>query len=443
MLARAPALSIKPLLEPLLRAIGHAPDAPLLVAVSGGGDSLALLLLAHEAYPGRVHAVTVDHGLREGSAAEAEKVARWSSVHGIAHRTLRWGDAKPPSAIQRRAREARYALLSLAARRIGSALRPAPVLAAHTLEDQAETFAMRLAHASGLSGLSAMHAVSEIAGAPPVRLLRPLLQVSRAALRAYLRARGQPWIEDPSNEDLRFERIRIRKAIGASLPSSEELARAAGLFARLEGAAEKSLQAFLREAVRIEPEGFARADAGAIAAAHPVTLSRALARLVRAVGGGAYPPPRAAVEALVTKLQGSGFSGATLGGCRLVARAGEWMFVREQRGTGRNPIGGGETVFWDRRFLVRCPPRWPALTVAPVGSSATGLREHVPAGVPAVAVAALPGLFEGERLVAAALPGPFDGEAPASRFAGLARVERRLCREWEAWAPAQISPTVS
>jgi tRNA(Ile)-lysidine synthase len=443
MLARAPALSIKPLLEPLLQAIGHAPGAPMVVAVSGGGDSLALLLLAHEAYPGRIHAVTVDHALREGSAAEAERIARWSSAHGIPHRTLRWKGAKPIGAIQKRAREARYGLLAQAACEVGSPLRPAPVLAAHTLEDQAETFAMRLAHASGLAGLSAMHAVSEIAGAPPVPLLRPLLKVPRADLRAYLRARGQPWIEDPSNEDLRFERIRIRRAIGASLPPAADLARAAALFARLEDAAENPLQSFLREAVRIEPEGFARADAGAIAAAHPITLSRVLARLIRAVGGGAYPPPRAAVDALVAKLQGSGFSGATLGGCRLMAHAGEWVFVREQRGIGRNPIRGGEPVFWDRRFFVHSPPGWPALTVGPLGRAGAGLRDRLPAGVLAAALAALPGLYEGERLLAAALPGALEGNAPVSRFAGLARVERRLCREWAAWAPAQISPTVS
>lgn len=433
MRARASAFSITPLLAPLLSAARQAADAPFLVAVSGGGDSLALLLLAHEAFPGRVHAATVDHGLRAGSSAEADEVARWSFGLGIPHRTLRWAGKKPASAIQARAREARYALLARAACEIGSMARPAPVVAAHTREDQAETFVMRLSRGSGLAGLAAMRPVSEIAGAPPVPLLRPLLGVSRGELREFLRVRGQHWIEDPSNEEPRFERVRIRRAIGAGLPAAASLARAAELFGRLEDAMEPQIHRFLARGA-VAPAGFASFDLAMLGGEHPATLSRALARLIRAIGGAAYPPDRRSLESLVDKLRRPRFRGATLGGCRLIVHGDTLLIVREARGQPRVVVERGACVLWDRRFFVRSLPDRGPLTVAPLGAAAAGFRGSLNA-MPAEAAAVLPGLFADDRLIAPALPGPWT-EAPASRFIGLARVELKLSEAWSDWVPA-------
>lgn len=186
---------------------GLAGESGLLVAVSGGPDSVALLaLLADWARgPGRppLHAATVDHGLRPEAAAEAERVAELCARLGVPHATLRWAGPKPATGIQDAARRARYDLLAEEALRQGCAA----VVTAHTLDDQAETLLMRLAHGSGPSGLTGMQPHSRRG---EVLIVRPLLSIEKARLVATAEARGLPFIRDPSNADPRFERVRWR-----------------------------------------------------------------------------------------------------------------------------------------------------------------------------------------------------------------------------------------
>jgi tRNA(Ile)-lysidine synthase len=186
----------------------------LAVAVSGGPDSLALVLLAarwakHNGHT--VSALTVDHGLRPESAAEARQVADWLAGRELAHAVLRWRGAKPATAVQATARAARYRLLVGWCRRN----RVADLLVGHQLEDQAETLLMRLARGTGLDGLAAMTPASRLDG---VRLVRPLLAVPKARLRATLEAVDQPWIEDPSNLDPEFLRTRAGQALALLAP---------------------------------------------------------------------------------------------------------------------------------------------------------------------------------------------------------------------------------
>lgn len=185
-----------------------APRATIGVAVSGGPDSIALLLLAVAARPGRVEAATVDHALRSGSRAEAESVAGLCLRLGVPHSilTAEW-DRNPASAIQERARAERYRLLAGWAhqRRLGA------ILTAHHLDDQAETFLMRLARGAGVTGLSAMRPVTRLHGDLP--LVRPLLGWRRSELEAIAVAAGPALVHDPSNEDEQFERVRMRKAL--------------------------------------------------------------------------------------------------------------------------------------------------------------------------------------------------------------------------------------
>jgi tRNA(Ile)-lysidine synthase len=184
---------------------------PAAVAVSGGADSFALLHWAVEAgHP--VVALTVDHGLREGSAAEAQAVRTWCSERKIQHETLVWRGEKPGTGIQAAAREARYRLLCEACYRMGIA----NLLTAHTADDQAETVFMRLRRGAG-RGLAGMPSERKIAAGPGelITLHRPLLGFRRAELRAYAEGAGLPFTDDPSNDDERFERVRVRALLAA------------------------------------------------------------------------------------------------------------------------------------------------------------------------------------------------------------------------------------
>ncbi|MGV8951126.1 MAG: tRNA lysidine(34) synthetase TilS, partial [Cypionkella sp.] len=181
----------------------------LAVAVSGGSDSLALLHLAHQA-AGQLgwdlQAVTVDHGLRDEAAQEAAQVGAICAGLGVPHQVLRWDHGEISGNLQDQARRARYALMTDWARAQGIAR----VWIGHTADDQAETFLMGLSRAAGLDGLSGMRPDWVEAG---VRFERPLLGVSRANLRAYLTRRGVVWLEDPSNQNDRFARVRARRAL--------------------------------------------------------------------------------------------------------------------------------------------------------------------------------------------------------------------------------------
>jgi tRNA(Ile)-lysidine synthase len=188
----------------------------LLLAVSGGPDSTALLMLAARwvkrlKRPPRLIAVTVDHGLRAESAREATTVKRLSARFGVPHRTLRWSGAKPRTGLQQAARIARYRLLAEAAVRVGFA----HIVTAHTLDDQAETVLLRLARGSGLTGLAAMARGTPLFGERSILLVRPLLGIPKARLLATLAAAKIAFADDASNRDPRFTRARLRTILPA------------------------------------------------------------------------------------------------------------------------------------------------------------------------------------------------------------------------------------
>jgi tRNA(Ile)-lysidine synthase len=192
---------------------GLEAPAGLVIAVSGGPDSTALLVLAARwakrlRRPPKLLAVTVDHGLRPQAAAEAAAVKRLARRLGVPHRTLRWRGNKPKTGLQEAARLARYRLLAQAASRAGYA----HILTAHTLDDQAETMLFRLARGSGLTGLAGMAGASLLttSAGSEVFLVRPLLPIAKARLIASLRAAKVAYCEDPSNSDPQFTRARLR-----------------------------------------------------------------------------------------------------------------------------------------------------------------------------------------------------------------------------------------
>ncbi|HEX8387950.1 MAG TPA: tRNA lysidine(34) synthetase TilS [Sphingomonas sp.] len=193
-------------LADLSRALGRAPVSTVAFAVSGGPDSMAMLALAAQALPGRVSVATVDHRLRAESADEAKLVAAQCARMGLPHATLSADAAVTGGSVQAQARELRYALLARWAAETGAEA----VATAHHADDQAETFLMRAGRGSGLAGLAGVRVRAVIAGATVVR---PLLDWRRAELRSVARRWGMPFVDDPSNQDLRFDRARVRRLL--------------------------------------------------------------------------------------------------------------------------------------------------------------------------------------------------------------------------------------
>jgi tRNA(Ile)-lysidine synthase len=218
----------------------HWKAAPALVlAVSGGPDSLALMWLAARwrralSRGPRLITVTVDHGLRAEAAREARDVKRIARTLDLPHRTLRWTGTKPKTGLPAAARAARYRLLAKAARASGAT----HILTAHTRDDQAETLLMRMLRGSGIAGLSAMARESEREG---VFLARPLLEISKAQLVATLTKARIAYADDPTNRDKNFTRPRLRElmpALAAEGGDAKSLARLASRLARANAAVE-------------------------------------------------------------------------------------------------------------------------------------------------------------------------------------------------------------
>jgi tRNA(Ile)-lysidine synthase len=319
----------------------------LAVGVSGGADSLALTLLADRwacARGGRIIALTVDHGLRAGSAAEAAQVGSWLAARGIAHCVLPWEGPKPSAGIQAAAREARQVLLTGYCRAHGIL----HLLLAHQADDQAETVTMRVVSESGPDGMAGMAAIVE---QDDLRLIRPLLDIRHEQLVALLQQARQDWIEDPSNRNPRFSRTTLRSA---PADSGEALA-AATAWGRERRERERQSAAFLARAATVHPEGWIALDRAMLRAAPTDMARRAVLRSVMAVGGLAYPPRGDSLARLVGELRTSTDKGQgrTLGGCVIRPDRGRLLVMREAAAIGAEiPINGLGQCFWDDRFAV-------------------------------------------------------------------------------------------
>jgi tRNA(Ile)-lysidine synthase len=239
-----------------------------------------------------LHVATVDHGLRAGSRAEAARDC------GLAHSILPWEGDKPSTRIQERARAARYALLGAKAREIGASV----LLTAHTLDDQAETVLMRIAHGSGLAGLAGMRALSKREGLVHAR---PLLGIAKARLLATCQANGWPFIEDPSNADPRYARTRWRKLAPLLEPEGLTAQRLAKLAERA-ASAEEALETKAGEA-------FEKALIGKSADCLTLDLARLVHREPRDIALRVLL--RALAQLQGQGLQGEGLQGQGLQGC--------------------------------------------------------------------------------------------------------------------------------
>ncbi|WP_316015750.1 tRNA lysidine(34) synthetase TilS, partial [Roseobacter sp. HKCCA0434] len=307
--------------------MARCPPGPVGVAVSGGSDSVALLLLAADwaRAAGRpLHVATVDHGLRAEAAEEARFVATLCSRLDLTHETLHWR-APATGNLMQAAREGRAALLSdWIAGRGGRAL-----LLGHTRDDVAETLLIRLQRGSGLDGLAAMQAVLPGSGPGPVTVLRPLLGQGRDALRQMLRRRGQDWCEDPSNADPRYTRARTRRLIADAGLDAERLADTAE---RLRGAREvqdAAVADLLARSASQDRWGALHLSRPVLAAAPRDLLRGALLAALTHLSGPGHPPRQAALDRLATALDDG--EDATLSGLRLRSRGAVATLWPEQR----------------------------------------------------------------------------------------------------------------
>ena len=287
-------------------------DHPVLIlAVSGGPDSTALMLLAARwrktlKRGPKLVAATVDHGLRAEACREAAAVNRLARSLGLEHRTLRWSGCKPSAGLQATARDARYRLLADAARGAGAQ----HVLTAHTLDDQAETVLIRLTRGSGISGLAAMARSAPLPGSEgAILLVRPLLELRKARLIATLRKAGVAYADDPSNSDPRFTRARLRTAM-PELEREGLKAERLALLARRVRRAEAALESAVDEAVAgVAPAPWSEGGPIALSTMRFAQLPEevALRLLGRAVAcaGNEGPVELAKLEALYAALTAS------------------------------------------------------------------------------------------------------------------------------------------
>lgn len=353
------------------------------LAVSGGADSIAMAILAAEriaARGGAGLALTVDHALRAGSREDALFARDACRDMGLEARILSRRGPAPKTGVQAFARAARYVLLAQAAAAWGADA----LLVAHTADDQAETCAMRARRSVKPRSLAGMAEAAWIAAGPgaPVRLVRPLLGVRRAALREALRASGAQWREDPSNLDARFERVRMRATLAAAPQEAERLlARAAAARAEVDAADAAAAALFLAAGGRFDEDGSASLDAASADA--PLA-----ARLVRAAGAGRAEPGEDHAEAALAAARRTG--AASLGGAILAARRGRLTIYREPAAVlgrvGVAPLAPrllapGQRVLFDARFIVECGTE-PALLAAR-GGAGPGAASPSTGGAPA------------------------------------------------------------
>ena len=393
-----------------LRALGITPDMRLAVAVSGGVDSITLAHLAWHSHPhDKLIFLTVDHRLRDTSTQETKNVADLIRQWGGTCEILTWNTAAGGAGIQERARLARYGLLRDAALKN----KCDTVLLGHHADDQAETFWMRLADGSGLSGLGGMQAKRVHDG---VTWLRPMLAASRADIAAYAQEHELPVIDDPSNKNDSFLRVRLRgfadhlKAEGLD---ATRLSRTMNKLRSADDALVELAAQFTQQHLR-QHAGGALYMPHAPFAALPLDLRRrVLQSALYAMTPRDYPPAYDAAVSLAERLAHSDASTANLGGCMLTVSRGAIWVMREPAAAVTLVLDGdvSDTVVWDHRFAVSglAPLMGQGLTLAALGEAGIAelgsqkerlLWTEDFKNAPAAIKRAVAGLWQGQKLLA-------------------------------------------
>jgi tRNA(Ile)-lysidine synthase len=376
---------VKPVQDRLRAALAGA-ARPFGLAVSGGSDSLALLHLVAQLGEGKLACATVNHGLRAEAKAECALVAEVCARLGLSHTELSWHWSGEGN-LQAAARAGRYEALAHWARAQGLG----SVLLGHTQDDVAETFLMRVARGSGVKGLARMRPSWRAHG---MGFERPLLEVSRAELRQFLSQSGQVWAEDASNEDPRFERVRMRQAMGAMGLSGAQLAETAVRLADADEALEEMATGAAQRVAQLVGRNIV-IEAQALAALPREISHRLMSAWTMWQGRSPYPARREALAgALARALAGKN---STVNGCALLAHKGQVVVAREARAGAQIPTNG---TTWDGLSLLG---PWPAgAQMGALGVRGLALApEWRSFGLPRAALLGAPALWQGTRLFAA------------------------------------------
>ena len=368
------------------------------VAVSGGGDSMALLHITDgwaRSIGCRLHIVTVNHGLRDASLKEAEMVAGLASELGWSHDRLDWhwdGSGN----LSDRARRGRYTLMTDWARSVGVNV----VALGHTRDDVAETFLMRLGREAGVDGLAQM-AISRLQHG--ITWIRPLLNERRDDLRHYLQSHGFHWVEDPTNEDDRFDRARLRKLLpelAAAGVTVDAIAMSAERLKEASHTLNVILQEWLTDHSRFDGAGIIL-DADAYVALQPELRHRCMAHTLRWIAAADYKPRGEKLNQLDRDLTDD--VARTLHGC-LIVRQGHEITVSREYAAVAGLVTPTDDI-WDNRWRLRGPDA-PGLSLRALGES--GLSEcdgWRDTGIGRAALISGPAVWRGAELVAAPLAG--------------------------------------
>jgi tRNA(Ile)-lysidine synthase len=352
----------------------------LALAVSGGSDSMAMLRMVQEwaQRDTEIFVLTVDHGLRMEAGREAAQVAVWCASRGLVHKTLHWKHGGISAGMQAKARVARYDLMTAWCLEHDV---PA-LLTGHTADDQAETVAMRMERTETAASLAGIWPELDWNG---IRVLRPLLSMRRQELRDYLKTLGQGWIDDPSNENTRFERVRVRQALGGALHDLDLLATdAQRTVTRLNDAA----VAWCSTHFLVHETGFLTINRGEISKLEDAVLDLVLQKICNLCSPGGPGTELEDRIALAKWLRQPAVSRRTLGGVVFAKRQAALIAGREPGRISLRPtlVPRSGVVIWDQRFEIRAPAGCEAL---PVGSlDQLPRRRDIPAfvqsGLPAV-----------------------------------------------------------
>lgn len=385
------------------------------VAVSGGGDSMALLRLMvgwGQELGVRVSAVTVNHGLRPEAAREAQFVGETCEKLKVQHTTLNWTGWSGAGNMQDAARRARYGLMADWAkeREINT------IALGHTADDQAETFFMRLARASGIDGLTGMQRRRQSNG---ITWVRPLLMQERFELRQYLRDLRQPWIDDPSNDDEAYDRVKARKAMAALTDlgiDTHVVGRVMDHLSQVQSALDIATHDHAIDCM-VEDNGDLVIDRKRFATAAPEVNRRLIAHALKWIAASDYGPRGMKLQEFMSSmLRGKD---ATLHGVRLSSDSQHLRLCREFSAV-------SETVsvpnaLWDGRWLVTCDKMQDLIVRALGEDGLLQLGPRVAGGLPRESLKSTPAVFEGDTLIAAPLANPSEpqGQSPVAVTAKL------------------------